>query len=540
MKHKNHKSFGNVAYHYGVQLVAVGALTGFFAGVVVTFYTILVSMAEEFSRGYYGFFRDNPAFIPLLFVALFLGAIVIGGTVRFIPVIRGSGIPQTEGATRGLLRFKWYQALTGMFAASLFTVFMGLSAGGEGPSIQIGGACGYGTSVLLKRGEMVRRYQVTGGACAGLAVAFNAPLTGMAFAFEEAHKRFTPEVFICSFSSVVVAVLTRNLLRQAMGLPVGAAFTAYMFAGVEAFDFPFCLFVLLSALVCAMTGVAFYYLVFRSKKLFDKLKFWKGTGKMIIPFLLAGACGLISANVMGGGHEFIESLGSLSEGVEAVFSSPLWATLLIIVALKFLVTVVNMGAGVPCGAFIPMLAVGAGLGALMNRLCLLIGMDPAYSDALIMICMSVFFTTVVKAPITGIVMVVELTWSFTFLLPVILGVAVGYLVGDLFRTQPIYDRQLELFLQEKRASVALKKLSVRLRVGRDTPAEDRPVRDVLWPSGALVTALQRGDKMIIPDGKTVLLYGDELFIEAETEDEKEFLKTIEATVGELISKENAG
>ncbi len=192
------QNLGNKA-HYGAQIVSVGALTGLFAGLVVTLYNVLASMAEEFSRGYYDFFREHPAFIPLLFAALFVGAIVIGGVLKFIPMIRGSGIPQTEGATRGLIRFKWYQVLTGMFACSLFTIFMGMSAGSEGPSIQIGGACGYGMSNMLRRGDLVRRYQITGGACAGLAVAFNAPLTGMAFAFEEAHKRFTPEVFVCSF-----------------------------------------------------------------------------------------------------------------------------------------------------------------------------------------------------------------------------------------------------------------------------------------------------------------------------------------------------
>ncbi|MDE5897185.1 MAG: chloride channel protein, partial [Clostridia bacterium] len=197
----------------GAQIVVVGGLTGLFAGIVVTLYNLLASMTEEFASGYYGFFRDNPAFIPLLFLALALGSVVIGGTLKFLPMIRGSGIPQTEGATRGLIHYKWWQVLPAMFAASLFTIFMGLSAGSEGPSLTVGGACGYGVSDLLKRNAMVRRYQITGGACAGLAVAFNAPLTGMAFAFEEAHKRFTPEVFICAFSSVIVAVLTRNLLR---------------------------------------------------------------------------------------------------------------------------------------------------------------------------------------------------------------------------------------------------------------------------------------------------------------------------------------
>ena len=77
------------------QIVAVGALTGLFVGVVITCFTALCSLAEEFARGYYGFFRDHPAFIPLLFLALFAGSVVIGGVLRFMPSVKGSGIPQT-------------------------------------------------------------------------------------------------------------------------------------------------------------------------------------------------------------------------------------------------------------------------------------------------------------------------------------------------------------------------------------------------------------------------------------------------------------
>ena len=66
------------------------------------------------------------------------------------------------------------------------------------------------------------------------------------------------------------------------------------------------------------------------------------------------------------------------------------------------------------------------------------GMDPAYTDALIVICMACFFTTVVRAPLTGIVMTFELTWNFAFLLPVAIGVAVGYFAGELTRTTPVY------------------------------------------------------------------------------------------------------
>ena len=522
------KKIGKTA-HYGLQIVAVGGLTGLFAGVVVTLYNVLASLTEHFARDYYAFFRENPAFIPLLFLALFLGAIVIGGTLRFLPVIRGSGIPQTEGAARGLLRFKWYQMLTGMFAASLFTIFMGLSAGAEGPSLALGGACGWGASDGLRRNAVVRRYQITGGACAGLAVAFNAPLTGMAFAFEEAHKRFTPEVFVCGFSSVIVALLTRNLLRPLFGAQfgTGATFTSFLLSDAPP-AFSFYAYVLLSGILCALLGVGFYYLVFLARKGFKKLTFFKGMGKFFIPFALAGTFGLITAHAMGGGHAFIESLGGGMEDVERIFSSPLWVTLLIAVAFKLIASVVNMGAGVPCGVFIPMLAIGAGAGALLSLLCAQMGMDGAYADALILICMASFFTAVVRAPVTGIVMVVELTWSFTFLLPVIVGVAMGYLMGNVFHTQPIYDRLLDELLEERGEAVSL---SERLCVHAGSIAAGRTVRDVLWPEGVRIVKLERAGETLTPDGNTRIREGDVLTFEGRAQEGEELRSVLRALTG---------
>lgn len=520
-----------------LEIVAFGGITGVFAGAVVTLYNILASKAEEFSRGYYHWFLENPAFIPLLFLALALGALIVGGVVKFVPMIKGSGIPQTEGATRGLIHFKWWQVLTGMFATSLFTIFMGLSAGSEGPSIMIGGASGYGVSDLTKRREHVRRYQITGGACTGLAVAFNAPLTGMAFAFEEAHKRFTPEVFICSFSSVVFGVLTRNLLRPIFGLPVTSTLTTYVFP--QQFELVNLLYVLMAAVVCALLGVLFYFLVFKAKKLFKKITFFKGTGKMLIPFLVGGAFGLCTVFAMGGGHELLQALGNNMEEIaaEPVFSSPLWATLLIVLAMKFIVSVLNMGAGVPCGVFIPMLAVGACIGGLMSLLCQLMGMDPAYSDLLVIISMATFFTAIVKAPITGIVMVVELTWNFSFLLPVIAGVAIGYMMSEIFRANPIYDELLEGILEELPDRKNRIHVTVDLRVVAGSLAEKKAVRDILWPSDALVVSLQRKGKKIVPDGETVLLEGDLVTISAETSTPDKTTEDLVATVGELLHSE---
>ena len=102
-----------------LNLFCMSVITGLFAGVVVTLYNICMSLGEKTATNYYALLLQNPAFIPLLFVGLAAGAIVIGTVVRFVPMIRGSGIPQIEGAARGVIRFKWYVTMCSMFAASL-------------------------------------------------------------------------------------------------------------------------------------------------------------------------------------------------------------------------------------------------------------------------------------------------------------------------------------------------------------------------------------------------------------------------------------
>ena len=511
-------------YENALQLLVVGSITGVFAGAVVTLYNLCAKQGEAISRDAYAFVRANPACIPLLLLVLGLGAFLLSVAIYFVPMVKGSGIPQTEGATRGILRFKWYRDAAVMFAASLASIFMGLSAGSEGPSLYIGAASGDGVARLLKRNEMIRRYQVTGGACAGLAVAFNAPLTGMAFAFEEAHKRFTPEVFICAFSSVIFALITRSILYSALNLPTESFFENYIFPQGAVFDVRFYVFLVLSAAVCGALGVLLYKWVFAMRAAFGNIRaktaFLRNFFRILIAVLIGGAASLVTVNVMGGGHGLIEALGTHGGAdeiaVERVLGLSLVITLLIVCALKFLLTGVNMGAGVPCGAFIPMLAVGACVGALLNLAWVRLGMDAAYCDFLVMVCMSAFFTAIVKAPITGIVMVCELTWNFSALLPVVIGVSIGYFIGDLSRTDSIYEKLLEIYEEETGVHANAVRTSFTFTLESGAIAERREMRDVLWPAGVRVAEILRSDERILPDGDTVLLSGDVLTLEVKT------------------------
>ena len=516
-------------YRIFIELVAVGSVTGVMVGAIVTLFNILVHEGEHISRDVYAYVRANPAFIPLLFLALVAGAFIIGVLVNISSVIRGCGVPQAEGATRGIVRFKWWRDTIAMFTASLLSIFMGLSIGAEGPSVLIGATAGDGVVSTLRRNQMIRKYQITGGACTGLAVASNAPLTGMAFAFEEAHKRFTPEVFICAFSSVVFGVLTRTLIYNLLNMEVVSAFHSYVFHEMPMRYYGY---VVLAGLVCGFLGYGFTKLCFLMRRLFKKMRvkndWWTHVSRIITAVLIGGAVSLASALVMGGGHELIESLGThggTGEYVkESILGLPLLWTLLIVLMLKIFVTSVNVGSGIPCGIFIPIIAIGACVGAMLNNVWLEI--DPAiapYCDLLVMICMAAFFTTVVRAPITSIVMICEFTGSFAPLLPVIIAVSIGYIIGEMLRTEGIYEELLEIYEEETGIHERAEKVVFTLTVENGSMAVGRAVRDVLWPGNARVKELMREDEHILPDGGTVLHAGDVLTVVVKT-DEPEKIK----------------
>lgn len=523
-------------YRNFIQLVLVGSITGILAGAIVTLFNILAHEGEHISQNAYAYVRANPAFIPLLLVGLLGGAFLIGVAVNVSSVIRGCAIPQTEGATRGIVPLKWWRDLTLMFACSLISIFMGLSIGAEGPSVLIGACTGDGVSSALRRNPMIRKYQITGGACVGLAVASNAPLTGMAFAFEEAYKRLTPEVFICSATSVITGMLTRSAIYYLRGVELATTFTSFVFyqLPIKAYGFA-----VGAGIACGLLGVAFYKLAFWMRKLFKKIQIKQDKRlshgvRIAVAVVLGGIVSLIAAGVMGGGHSLIESIGTLGGTIEVntktAFGLSLVWTLLIILLLKMLITTVNIGSGIPCGIFIPIIAIGAALGGLLNTLWVELGMDKAYCDLMVMICMAAFFTTVVKAPITSIVMICEFTGSFAHLLPVIIAVFIGYLLGEMFRTEGIYEELLEEYEKETNIHEWVREVFT-VTVARGALAEKRQVRDILWPVGARVKEIERGEEKILPDGDTVLHCGDVLTVVCKTDNPEKAREELEHILG---------
>lgn len=513
--------------NYGINIILLGAVTGIFAGVIVTVYTALTSIGEEVSAEYYTIFLEHPAFIPLLFLGLAAGALVIGTVVRLVPMIRGSGIPQIEGAARGVVVFRWYVVLCTMFAASLACVFMGLAAGSEGPSVEMGGCAGAATGSLFRRTQMVRRLQIAAGSSAGFAVAFNAPISGLIFAMEEAFRSFSPQVFLSSAVSVIAALLTSSAIRGVFNEIAGTArfstgfsFQSFVFSSPSVTDF---LYIMLAALIVTIFAVGFYHAVFAMQKVLKKITFFKGAGRFLIPFLFAGAAGLVTVYAMGGGHSFIEALGSGGTGemeFDGILGLGILASLLLVVLLRFLAGVLNMGASVPCGAFVPMLALGAGAGAILSVLFQKCGFSGESSDYLIIICMAVFFTVFARAPITGLFMIFEFTGQITNLLPALAGIAIGYAVPTLLKMQPGYERILNQFIESESKLEKAVEVRIEAVVQADSQADGVKIGKLVWPSGGMVVDLVRRDgSPAVANGSTVLHAGDRIIFECMTDNE---------------------
>ena len=267
----------------------------------------------------------------------------------------------TEGVLRGILTFRWLRVLLTTIASSLLTYFGGLSLGSEGPSIQIGATTAQGACRLLKCRMAWTRYIMSAGSGTGLAVAFNAPLTGIIFVIEEVQKKVTPMLLLTAGCSVTVGVLTSNAIAQLWG-GTGYLFDFGAFPDKFAIGNIWMLVVL--GIVIGLASVGFNYVIINSQKIIPKkIPQW---AKLIFAFLLCGGVGLALVDTVGGGHSLIMNIGN---------GNFVWWMLLVILLVKLILIPISVNSGATGGLFIPMLTIGALIGGLFGNLFQLAGLD---------------------------------------------------------------------------------------------------------------------------------------------------------------------
>lgn len=522
-------------------VIAYGGIAGIISGILVGFFNYFARYLIQWSETIYKGVLEHLWAIPLFFAGLIGLAFLMALLHKYIPNVRGSGIPNVEGSVRGYLSYKPGRTLLGTFIGSFMSYIAGLPLGSEGPSVQIGAMGSQGINQLLKAKLTWRRYVMAGGAGAGIAVAFNAPLTGIIFAMEECQKRLSPITLLCGSSAVIFGTATfrtlgmiikdlkwssTTMLFNIEGLmPLGNLneLSAWgEFAGVMGM-------LALMGIILGVLAVVFNVLLVRSQKFTDKyVKQFPYWARLIAAFVLTGVAGLVFTKFFDGGFAFVNTGGhSLIDHLchEGIKYSVL--LLLGIILIRMILILLCFNAGATGGLFIPMLAMGALSGAVLGKMFIAMGMNEEYFPALVLIAMTTFFGASVRAPITAIVLIVELSGYNSDFLPTGIAIFTAFLVAELMGNTPLYDSLLERLREQNNEDEKTVKRSFGVLVEQGAFVIGRRIKDIIWPANGLVTEIVKSDgESIVPDGETVLQEGDKLTIAVESMNYKETVEYI--------------
>ena len=505
---------------YIMRLIVYAAITGVLVGAAVALFITAARIVISFIFSAHKA-ADTPLAITCLAMLTLLSCFAMAVLQTVTRTARGSGIPLTEAFARGMVKTNPLSSAAALVVGSLLSFLGGMPLGSEGPSIGIGGMIGEGVGRLVKQPVPMRRYLITGGASAGLATAFNAPLTGIAFAVEETHRRFSPDLLLSAMTAVVMATLTAQAIFYGFGqiaylraLDIHLGFTVLPYLAPSKMQGAWLFKIFGAALVCggvsALIAVAFNRAIEALSKLFSRVH--SALLRLLPAFVLTAICGGAWYLTSGSGEAMLAEIGT---------DSALWL-LILLVAVRFALTVTASGSGATGGLFIPMIAIGGLIGAIAAKLCVLCGMPAEYVPNITTVCIAAFFAASVRAPISAIALSVELTAGFVNLLPCAAAVAVAIIVADLTRTEPLYERMMDELSAAKAADKNMKLISVTGVVKAGSTICGKHVRNVLWPYNSIVVSLSRGDTAIVPDGETKLLDGDVITINADTVDPDDF------------------
>jgi CIC family chloride channel protein len=287
----------------------------------------------------------------------------------------------------------------------------------------MGAAIAHIVGRVCRRGWSDLRVLLAAGAGAGLATAFNAPIAGAVFVLEELVGRFEANIAISALGASAAAIaVARALLGDAPDFDV----EPLAYVGVEALP----LFVLLG-IAAGLAAALYNSLLLGTLAAMDRLSHWPAEMRAAIIGAAVGALAWFVPELVGGGDDITQ---------RTLVGGATLSALSLAFLLRFGLGAISYAAATPGGLFAPMLVLGTQLGLFFSLLCRVAFPGMAVdTTAFAVVGMAAFFTGVVQAPVTGIALVIEMTASFTMLLPMLAACFAAMLVPNLLGSAPIYE-----------------------------------------------------------------------------------------------------
>ena len=407
-------------FHEEVFFLILSVFIGIFSGLAVVCFRLAIDWTH---LALLGPLPENHSW-RLFAVPALAGLVVAVLVLHVFPGIRGSGVNQTKSALYIFNGFIPFRTAVGKFICAGLAIGSGQSLGPEDPSLQIGAsiASALGRQLQISREKI--RLMAPVGAAAGLAAAFNAPISAVLFVIEEVIGRWSAgilgSVFLAAVSSVVVV---RSFLgsEPLFRIPVTtfkrpSELIAYAVLG------------LVGGLASVLFAKSIGYLRPRLKA----LPRWTQYFQPALAGLLVGLIAFLGApQVMGAGY------GAMDDAMHGQYA---WKFLAILALLKIIATSVSFVSGTPGGMFAPTLFIGAMLGGAVGDIeRILFPHLTGSTGTYVLVGMGVLFAGFLRVPMTSVFMVLEVSGNYEIIVPVIVANACSYLVSRSLLSVPIFD-----------------------------------------------------------------------------------------------------
>lgn len=503
--------------------VLYSIISGIIVGGVVFFFKYVAKIIEHKSKEIYEFTKNNVFLIILVFVCLIACACVMFLIHKKMPEAKGGGIPKSEGVLRGALSFNWVRSLFGTIFGSMVSYFTGAPVGTEGPSVLIGSSLGEMCSKVNKKNKALERYVDTGGAAAGFAVATGAPFSGILFALEEVHKRFTPMLVI----TVSISVISASLVNMALCDIFNISINLFNFNIFSKFEYKHILYLVILALLIAFSVGLFDKSIIIFRKITSKYKNkLHPLFKLICLFVITGILGYVFSDGIYSGHHTIEELVTNNKTI---------IYLIILLLIRFVMMHLVIDSSATGGIFIPTMAIAAIIGALIGKLLIILGLDAQYFSVVVVLSMVAFIGGTLRAPFTAAILFLELTGSFNNIFYLIIVIFIVNLIVELFDQPSFYDQVLERMEEEHHKGKERKISHFELKVSENSFVIGKTTRDIMWPNSLVILSIKRDHEnqdKLDNDGERKLYANDTLIVRCRYYEEQKLIRQMQSLVGD--------
>ncbi len=501
---------------YIFRLTVQGVMVGIFAGLMVCLYRYLLNGSEHILRDYLGMIHGNVLYIILFFIALAVMGLLIDWLTKWEVDSAGSGIPQIYAEVKGHMEANWAKVLFSKITAGVLTALGGLSLGPEGPSVQIGGMAGKGIARIFRGSKTDELRLILVGSAVGITAAFNAPLAGVIFVFEEINHGFDKTlVFIALVSAIVSDFISKMIFGQSTVL----SFPIYNIP-LESYW----ILIILGVLI-GLLGYVYNVGMIKSSEFVSNLKIpsWL---KFVLVFMVSGVVALTVPEISDGGHFMMDMLD---------LAMPSLGVLVLLLVLKYLFSMFSFSSGAPGGIFLPILVLGAYIGAVFGTVVVpAFGLEHDLIYRFIVISMAGFFAATVRSPITGVVLLAEMSGSTESLVAMIIVSLIAYVIPTLLGNEPIYESLYDRLLLTKNREF-VKKPSKHVLSEYVVPLDcnyiNFKIKDIPFPKNAIVVSVIRNGKYVIPTEDFQIRYSDQVNILSDVNDYPYVRQEIEEMFG---------